>query len=395
MVYRVASFRLPLPRLITTTISVTEMTAVLCKMKKTFKQAGTAGISVLLCLSFFGCTSSVNQKTTKYDHSTILMGTVVSESVYLNGEDNSSDIFSDIDSVIDKLENENLSWRVKSSDVYNINTSENESEGTDLRKTQVSKVTADCIRRALEIGKASDGALDISIGAVSHLWNFDADSAAHTPPPDSAIKEQLSLVDYSRDYLSENNFVFTAKGQELDLGAVGKGLACDEVAKYLNTKKDISGAIVSVGGSVLLYGKNPERKDGTYNVAVRDPFGSSNDYMGVLNLPGGTCISTSGDYEKTFVYEGKTYHHILNPKTGYPAESNITGVTVVSGSGIDTDALSTAVFIMGYGDKALDLLKKYDAEAVFITHDKKVYVTDGLKDKFTLPESAAGFTVVD
>ena len=117
MVYRVASFRLPLPRLITTTISVTEMTAVLCKMKKTFKQAGTAGISVLLCLSFFGCTSSVNQKTTKYDHSTILMGTVVSESVYLNGEDNSSDIFSDIDSVIDKLENENLSWRVKSSDV--------------------------------------------------------------------------------------------------------------------------------------------------------------------------------------------------------------------------------------------------------------------------------------
>ena len=95
------------------------------------------------------------------------------------------------------------------------------------------------------------------------------------------------------------------------------------------------------------------------------------------------------------MYEGKTYHHILNPKTGYPAESNITGVTVVSGSGIDTDALSTAVFIMGYGDKALDLLKKYDAEAVFITHDKKVYVTDGLKDKFTLPKSAAGFTVVD
>ena len=95
----------------------------------------------------------------------------------------------------------------------------------------------------------------------------------------------------------------------MDLGAVGKGLACDEVAKYLNTKKDISGAIVSVGGSVLLYGKNPERKDSTYNVAVRDPFGSSNDYMGVLNLPGGTCISTSG--EPYLSWDTETKHLIF------------------------------------------------------------------------------------
>ena len=235
--------------------------------------------------------------------------------------------------------------------------------------------------------------MDISIGSVSHLWNFEAGEKAHTPPAATDVQKKLPFVDFRNIRIGDNNVILTASGQELDLGAVGKGLACDEVAKYLSEKSEVSAAVISVGGSILLYGKNPERSDGTFNVAVRDPFGEANDYMGIINLPGGYCISTSGDYEKTFTYEGKTYHHILDPKTGYPTESNITGVTVVSKSGIDTDALSTATFILGYGEKTLELLEKYDAEAVFITHDKKVYVTDGLKDKFTLPESASDFTI--
>lgn len=212
-------------------------------------------------------------------------------------------------------------------------------------------------------------------------------------PNDADIKSALGSVDYKTVSVSDDNTVSLAKGQELDLGAVGKGLACDEVAKYLKTRNEVSGAVISVGGSILLYGQNPERDDGTFNVAIRNPFGESNDYMGIINLPGGYCVSTSGDYEKTFELDGKTYHHILDPKTGYPAESNITGVTVISKSGIDTDALSTAAFIMGYGDKTLELLKKYDAEAIFITHDKKVYITSGLQNKFSLYGEKSDFTL--
>ncbi|MDO5448544.1 MAG: FAD:protein FMN transferase, partial [Clostridia bacterium] len=124
-------------------------------------------------------------------------------------------------------------------------------------------------------------------------------------------------------------------------------------------------------------------KDGSWNVGVRDPFGNDSDFMAVINC--GPCfISTSGDYEKVLVENGKKYHHILNPKTGYPAESNVTGVTIVCTSGALSDALSTACFILGYSDESLALLDQYDANAIFITKDKKVYITDGIKDSVTI-----------
>lgn len=363
-----------------------------CKLNSTLKKAIALTLASVILCSFSACKNGGD--TSGYDHSTILMGTVITEKVYITGKDTSSDVFSGIDSLIDSLEKNNLSWRIEGSDICNINAAAGKQlENSSFSGSQVSAVTADCIRRAISIGEDSDGALDISIGSVSHLWNFEADEKAHTPPATTDVQKNLPFVDFRNIRIDDNNVILTGSGQELDLGAVGKGLACDEVAKYLSEKSEVSAAVISVGGSILLYGKNPERSDGTFNVAVRDPFGETNDYMGIINLPGGYCISTSGDYEKTFTCEGKTYHHILNPKTGYPAESNITGVTVVSKSGIDTDALSTAAFILGYGEKALELLEKYDAEAVFITHDKKVYVTDGLKDKFTLPESASDFTI--
>lgn len=320
------------------------------------------------------------------------MGTVVTEKVYVAGEDVSSEIFKETDSLINDLENKNLSWRVDGTDVFSVNKASKEATYGTPASVQVSKTTADCIRRSLKIANDSSGALDVGIGTVSHLWNFE-DTPQHAVPNDADIKSALGSVDYKTVSVSDDNTVSLAKGQELDLGAVGKGLACDEVAKYLKTRNEVSGAVISVGGSILLYGQNPERDDGTFNVAIRNPFGESNDYMGIINLPGGYCVSTSGDYEKTFELDGKTYHHILDPKTGYPAESNITGVTVISKSGIDTDALSTAAFIMGYGDKTLELLKKYDAEAIFITHDKKVYITSGLQNKFSLYGEKSDFTL--
>ena len=121
------------------------------------------------------------------------------------------------------------------------------------------------------------------------------------------------------------------------------------------------------------------------NVGIRNPRGEANDYMGILSLKD-CCISTSGDYEKVLTVNGKKYHHILNPKTGYPAESGLMSVTIVCDSGLLSDALSTACFVMGY-EKSLPLLKEFDAEAVFITHDNYVFVTNGLKDKFQLSES--------
>lgn len=106
--------------------------------------------------------------------------------------------------------------------------------------------------------------------------------------------------------------------------------------------------------------------------------------MAVINC-GPCCISTSGDYEKVLIGpDDKKYHHILDPKTGYPAESNITGVTIVCDSGVLSDALSTACFILGYGDKSLKLLEDYDAEAIFVMKNKTVLITDGIKSNVTI-----------
>lgn len=167
----------------------------------------------------------------------------------------------------------------------------------------------------------------------------------------------------------------------LDLGAVGKGIACDVAQNYLKQQKEISGAVIAVGGSILLYGSKVDGSN--WNVAVQNPRGQDGEAMGVLSLSGTTNVSTSGDYEKYFMQDGKRYHHILDPSTGYPAESGLISVTVVSDSGLLSDGLSTACFVLGK-EKGQKLLETYGAEGIFIDQNKKVTVTKGLKDKFTI-----------
>lgn len=167
----------------------------------------------------------------------------------------------------------------------------------------------------------------------------------------------------------------------LDLGAVGKGIACDVAQNYLKQQKEVSGAVIAVGGSILLYGSKADGSN--WNVAVQNPRGKDGEAMGVLSLSGTTNVSTSGDYEKYFMQNGKRYHHILDPSTGYPAESSLISVTVVSDNGLLSDGLSTACFVLGK-EKGERLLETYGAEGVFIDQNKKVTVTKGLKDKFTI-----------
>lgn len=327
---------------------------------------------ILLGIYFISKNKEKNEPVT--DES-ISMGTVIAMSIYDEDEAAKSTIF-EVRKIINKLDAQNLSWRINKSDVYNIN--ENFTQ-------EVSDVTANCIKTCLEISQKSNGLFDITIGDLTTLWGIGTETAR--VPEKEEIENAILAADYKKVSVSGNT-VTIGKGQKMDLGAVGKGLACDESYKYI---KDTStkGAIISVGGSLLVYGQNPLNKDGVWNIGVRNPFGESNNSAGTLQIAnksenGAYYISTSGDYEKTLTVDGKTYHHILNPKTGYPAESNVTGVTIISKSGTLSDALSTACFSLGYSDESLKLLEAYDSEAVFILKDKTVHLTDGLKDCFTL-----------
>lgn len=335
------------------------------KNKKTAKAVSGILVFLVVCiLAGFVVGDIFGRKLEKNEKFGIAMGTVVSTKLFSYGD--SSALCDDVVKLIGELENE-ISWREENSAVYQLN--KNSSVTCDEK-------LKDVFDKANEVSALSSGAFDITVGKLTTLWNIGEESAR--VPSDKEIKKALKYVDYS-GVKTEDGKISLKEGQFVDLGAVGKGLACDRVREYLENT-DAKGAVISVGGSVLLYG-NAERKK-PWTVAVRDPRGESGEYMGVLTLQE-CCVSTSGDYERILEKNGKTYHHIIDTKTGYPSDSGLISVTVVSDSGLLSDALSTACFVLGE-EQGKELLEKYNAEGIFIKSDFSVSVTEGISDRFTL-----------
>lgn len=382
--------------------------------------AGCLLLSMTACSSDKGNMKPAFEQTTadasietsspqEYSKTDFVMSTVLSEKIY-----GTKDVTQDIKEELDKLEKDQLSWREDHSVVSKIN--------ADAQKGIKTKLDSDMtswVEDSLELAKRSNGAFDPTIGRLTRLWNIEGDNPK--VPSKQEIKNTLEDTGYTKIHLekveSQNTAntkknvdkdikYNTAKNKEtsedtsqntntnesvssiyigdkctLDLGAVGKGIACDVVQDYLKKQKEVSGAVIAVGGSILLYGSKADGSD--WNVAVQNPRGQDGEAMGVLSLSGTTNVSTSGDYEKYFMQDGKRYHHILDPSTGYPADSGLISVTIVSDSGLLSDGLSTACFVLGK-EKGQKLLETYGAEGIFIDQNKKVTVTKGLKDKFTI-----------
>ena len=276
-----------------------------------------------------------------------------------------------INSLVRELDSKQLSRYTSGSEISRINSE---------AETVLSDEVRDYITELLEVGKMSGGKFDIALGAVSDLWSFN--DSPRVPSTDE-LSEALSRSGSDKLSLSGNTLT-RADGCIVDLGSAGKGIALDKVKSYLSDKK-ISSAVVSVGGSVLLYGK------GSFNVGVRDPWGEAGRSVMTVKLGAG-CVSTSGSYERCFEQGGKRYHHILDPDTGLPVENGLVSVTVISDSGLLSDALSTACFVLG-AEGGAKLAAKYGCEAIFITEDKKVICTDGIKPNVTV--LADGYTVVE
>ncbi len=245
-------------------------------------------------------------------------------------------------------------------------------------KTEVSDELAKILTQLKQIEKDSDGAFCIGLGALSDLWGIGTDSAR--VPTQAEIDAAVVNAD---KWSIDANTVYLPEGVRLDLGAVGKGIACDYAHDIL-TDLECRQAIVTVGGSVLIGATDPKiAHKSTCTVAIRDPLGQANEYCAILNISP-NCVSTSGNYERYFEDEnGKRYHHIFNPATGYPADSGLLSVTVVTQYGYVSDALSTACFVLGI-EKSLPLLKKYNADAIFITTDKQIITTYGEAERETV-----------
>lgn len=324
-------------------------------------------IAIILCaVIVFGIVSyDFISGRSSCEKTSVAMGTVVTVKLFGFGANNDLD---KIETEINGLENSVLSWRKEGSDVYRIN----KGSGTQV---SVSPDTVKIIGQCIDISDDCGGVFDITIGNVTKLWNFGGNN--QRLPSDDEIKTALGSVGYKNVSIS-GNAVQIKKGQSLDLGAVGKGFVCDKIKELLDKGRTKS-AVVSVGGSLLIYGNR------TFSVGIVNPDNDKQS-MGTLKLKD-TCVSTSGNYEKYFEQDGKRYHHILNATTGYPATSEFKSVTVVCESGLISDALSTVCYIAGYR-KSIEILKKFDAEAVFIFNNNAVRVTDGLSGKFTVTDDS-------
>ncbi len=251
----------------------------------------------------------------------------------------------------------------------------------------VSDETAALLQKALDIGKDTDGAFDCTILPVMTLWGFTTQN--YGVPDADTLAQALSLVNYRTVQIDADNVVTLPTGAGLDLGGIAKGYASDRVMQVFQAAGVTSG-IVSLGGNVQTLGTKP---DGSlWNVAVQDPNNLA-DYIGVI-ATSDKAIITSGGYQRYFDQDGVRYHHIIDPKTGYPAESGLLSATIVSPSGTLADGLSTALFIMGL-DNASTYWRahKADFDAVLITDNGDVYVTAGLQDCFTL-ENGGTFHVI-
>ncbi len=322
--------------------------------------------------------SSCSGKGKTQEASSFAMGSVVSVKTYCSDSEAGQSVCSAVTDEISRVD-KIYSKNDEAAELYSVNRSI--ADGVT-----VSRELFDVLESSKEIFSLSGKKAAVTSGALTELWGFDTDN--FNVPSDSEIKAAVALCDDSTLSLDRNNLtVKAAQGQILNLGAVGKGAACDKAVDILLSHEEIDGAVVSVGGSLALYG-SPSGKD-NFTVGIRNPFGDVNDTFATLSLS--SCfVSTSGSYEKTFEKDGVTYHHLLNLTTGEPADNGLCSVTVVAHSGLESDALSTVCFIVGEA-ASYPILQKYNASAVFVYSDKTVSVSDGLKDSFTLTNS--DFTV--
>jgi thiamine biosynthesis lipoprotein len=246
-----------------------------------------------------------------------------------------------------------------------------------IRKTRVSTQTLDVIEKAIAASEKSEGSFDPTIGPVVKLWDF----LNKKRPTDEEIRRTLPLVSHNNVIIDKTDATvfLKKKGMMLDLGGIAKGYAADLAVESLK-RRGISSGLVSIAGDIRTFGLKPDKSP--WSIGIRNPrqTGEKDEISAMIRLTD-QAISTSGDYERYFIDHGKRYHHLLDPKTGYPASAS-RSVSIVTDRAVDTDAFSTAVFILG-PEKGMMLAKKLGMEALIIDSNGARHMTDAIKEKIS------------
>lgn len=243
---------------------------------------------------------------------------------------------------------------------------------------EVSSSTYDIIKKSLEYGELSDGNFDITINPIVELWQIGTDF--QKIPAHSLIEEALPFIGYNKIELLPDNRVQFIEPATIDLGAIAKGFIADEIVNKLRTS-GIEKALINLGGNVYALGNSPSGD--LWNIGIRHPEPNAPNALLKVMLEDKSVV-TSGITERYFEEDGIIYHHIFDPRTGYPIQNDILSLTVISDLSIDGDALSTTLFALGY-EKAFELVKTLDdVQIIVVTKDKTVYINESLSEKIEL-----------
>ena len=349
-------------------------------MHRLISRAGVWFVLVVLVLvPLAGCSNTPEEPETRTQ---LILGTTVTVRIYEGATETAfKRSFERVREIEERMSTNTTDY--SSTELIEVNRAAGE------RPVRVSEDTFYVVRRALEYSRMTDGAFDVSIEPLVDLWGIGTEYAA--VPSEEEIAERLEKVDYRKVRLDheEQTIYLPEEGMGLDVGGIAKGYAAEEVARILR-EEGIEHALLDFGGNILAIGVKP---DGSrWKIGIQNPQESRGEFLGIVEDEAMTVV-TSGNYERYFEKDGVRYHHIIDSRTGYPARTGLSSVTIVADDSTEADTLSTAVYVMGV-ERGAELIESLDGiEAAFVTKARSVYMTSGMPGSLDITNEA--FEIVD
>ena len=315
--------------------------------------------------------SSCTKEASLVKREAFLMNTVLTVSI-----DGDEEV---LDKVFERLEEIDRLYNRKneSSEIYLIN---------NHKLIRPSKEVYDLLDRSFQYAKVTDGAFNPAIGPLVDLWGIDGTGRELSSIPSAdEIKKTIPLCDYNNVSIKDRE-VNLPEEMSIDLGAIVKGYATDEIVKILRDD-GIKSAIIDLGGNIFAYGEKAGGNN--WRIGVADPFIENRESLLVLEGKDFSLV-TSGNYERYIIYKGKKYHHILDTGTGMPAENELASVSIISAKSELCDMLSTTLFVNGI-EKGVETIKNFDAGVIFVTKDKRILASSNIYNMINLDSIKEGF----
>ena len=311
---------------------------------------------------------------------TYAMNTVIEQKWYGESADT---VYTGMETKIREIESA-LSLHLSQSEIAAIN------ENAGVQPVEVSQRTFDLLQRAKELSEQSDGAFDITIAPVVELWGITSDHP-HVPT-DEELAQAMALMGLEDLVLDEEacTAYLTRPGMAIDLGGIAKGWTADQLREYARELGAERG-YVSLGGNLMIIGERPDGDP--LKFGLRDPQGDASTYLGTVTLEDGCTMATTGGYERYFEEDGIRYHHVLDPRTGYPADSDLLSVAVISKDGTLADYLSTTLFVQGL-EAAKAAAGSEDYALVMVDQENNVWISGSLRGNFEPHETDADYTYI-